>query len=311
VSVQPDLVGRRVLVTGGRGFLGSATVRELRLRGADVVPLGSADYDLTEQSDVRRMFCDVPADVVVHAAASVGGIAANVANPGAYLYRNALMGLMVLEEAVQAGAEKLVMISSTCSYPAVAPLPLSESDIWSGKPVGATGPYGMAKRLLHEACVTYEEQFGFQSSVLVLANLYGPGDRVGNGHVLPMLVERFLTAQRVGAPSVTNWGTGAATREFLHVDDAARAVAMAVSRPTAPGAMNIGTGVETSIRELSELIQSIVGYEGEVFWDATKPEGQARRYLDTSRARDVLRWTAEIDLASGVAATVAHQAING
>ncbi len=308
MSGLPDLTGARVLVTGGRGFLGAAVARRLRADGADVMAVGSSDHDLTQQADVRRMFAEVGPDVVVHAAAAVGGIGANVANPGTFLYANAVMGLMVLEEARTAGVGKLVLISTTCSYPAVTPLPMSEADIWSGKPAGATGPYGMAKRLLHEACATYEQQFGFRSSVLVLANLYGPGDRVGNGHVIPMLVERFLDAQRRGAPSVTNWGSGAATREFLHVDDAARAVALAVARETGAGAINVGTGVETSIREVSEHVQAAVGYGGAVLWDASKPEGQARRVLDTRRAREVLGWEARIDLASGLAETVAHQA---
>jgi GDP-L-fucose synthase len=311
VSRLPDLAGARVLVTGGRGFLGSAVVRQLRAEGADVVPVGSSDHDLTQQADVRRMFAEVRPDVVVHAAAAVGGIGANVANPGRFLYANAVMGLMVLEEARAAGVGKLVLISTTCSYPAVTPLPMAEADIWSGKPAGATGPYGMAKRLLHEACATYEQQFGFRSSVLVLANLYGPGDRVGNGHVIPMLVERFLDAQRRGAPSVTNWGSGAATREFLHVDDAARAVALAVTCETGAGAINVGTGVETSIREVSEHVQAAVGYGGAVLWDTSKPEGQTRRVLDTRRARELLGWEARIDLASGLAETVAHQAAAG
>ncbi len=306
-----DLAGARILVTGGRGFLGSAVVRRLRAEGAEVVAVGSSDFDLTQQADVRRMIGEARADVVVHAAAAVGGIAANVANPGTFLYANALMGLMVLEEARSAGLQKLVMISTTCAYPAVTPLPMSEDDIWSGKPAGATGPYGMAKRLLHEACATYEQQFGFASSVLLLANLYGPGDRVENGHVIPMLVERFVEAHRHDAPSVTNWGSGAATREFLHVDDAARAVARAVACDTGAGVINVGTGVETSIREVSELIQAAVGYTGDVRWDTSKPEGQARRVLDTRRAADVLGWQAEVDLATGLGQTVAHQAAAG
>ncbi|NEM05902.1 NAD-dependent epimerase/dehydratase family protein [Geodermatophilus normandii] len=300
-----DLAGRRILVTGGRGFLGSAVVRRLESLGAEPLAVGSRQHDLTEQSAVRDMYAALAPDMVVHAAAAVGGIAANAANPGRFLYANALMGLMVLEEARVAGVDKVVMVSTTCSYPAVVPLPMREDDIWSGKPAGVTGPYGMAKRLLHEACVTYAEQYGFSSTVLVLANLYGPGDHLGaTGHVVPMLIDRFLTAQRSGAPSVTNWGTGTATREFLHVDDAARAVTRALAVRTGPEPINVGTGVETSIRQLSDCIQDIVGYTGRVEWDDSKPDGQAKRYLSVERAADVLGWRAEIDLAQGLAESV-------
>ena len=299
--------GPRTLVTGGRGFLGSAVVRRLQESGADVTAVGSADYDLTAESDVRRMFGDVRPDVVVHAAAAVGGIGANVANPGRFLYANALMGLMVLEAARRSGVGKFVLISTTCSYPAVVPLPMSEQDIWAGRPAGATGPYGMAKRLLHEACATYEAQYGFDSTVLVMANLYGPGDHVRqHGHVVPMMIDRFAVAKESNAPVVTNWGTGNATREFLHVDDAARAIVLAVGRSTGAPPINVGTGVQTSIRELSDQIQAVVGYRGEVRWDATKPDGQARRYLDVTRAAEVLGWRAEIELSAGLADAVLH-----
>jgi GDP-L-fucose synthase len=307
---EPDaLAGRRVLVTGGRGFLGSAVVRRLETVGAEPLAVGSSDYDLTEQAAVRDMFAALSPDLVVHAAAAVGGIGANAANPGAFLYANALMGLLMLEEARVAGARKLVMVSTTCSYPAVVPLPMQEADIWSGRPAGVTGPYGMAKRLLHEACATYGEQYGFDTSVLVLANLYGPGDHLGvGGHVVPMLIDRFLTAKAEDAPAVTNWGTGTATREFLHVEDASRAVVRALAVPTGPEPINVGTGVETSIRELSDRIQEVVGYTGHVDWDHSKPDGQAKRYLSVERARGVLGWKAEINLADGLVESVSWYA---
>jgi GDP-L-fucose synthase len=305
-AADPEgLVGRRVLVTGGRGFLGSAVVRHLEALGADALIVGSSDYDLTEQAEVRRMYGDLAPEMVVHAAAAVGGIGANAANPGAFLYANALMGLMTLEEARAAGVAKLVLISTTCSYPAVASLPMREADIWSGKPAGVTGPYGMAKRLLHEACAGYGEQYDFETSVLVLANLYGPGDHVGaNGHVVPMLIDRFVTAREEAAPAVTNWGTGTATREFLHVDDAADAVVLALATRTGAEPINVGTGVETSIRELSDLIQEIVGYSGSVEWDRSKPDGQAKRFFSVERAREILGWKAVIELPQGLAESV-------
>ena len=303
---RTGLAGSRVVVTGGRGFLGRAVTEVAREQGAQVVALGRADHDLTEPAQVRAMFDRLRPDLIVHAAAAVGGIAANVAHPAGFLYRNALMGLLVLEEARRAGLTKLVLVSTTCTYPAVTALPMRESSIWDGRPSGATGAYGIAKRMLHEACATYAEEYGLDSAVLVLANLYGPGDHTGpDAHVVPMLIERFLEARRTGAPVLTNWGTGRATREFLHVRDAARAVVLALGRDTGPAPINVGTGRETTIAELAELIRAATGYEGEVRWDPTEPEGQSRRVLDVSRARELLGWEAEIPLAEGIRETVA------
>ena len=221
-----DLRDRVVAVTGGHGFLGSAVTEQLAAAGARPVPLGSADYDLTEQTAVRTMFAEVRPWAVVHAAAAVGGIGANVANPGRFLYANGLMGLTLLEEARLADVQRFVLVSTTCSYPQEAPLPLQEDSIWDGPPTGATGPYGMAKRLLHEACATYERQYGFSSAVLVLGNLFGPGDHIDpeTSHVIPGMIRRYVEATRRGDAEVVNWGTGNATREFVHVQDAAPAL---------------------------------------------------------------------------------------
>ncbi len=301
-----DLEGRSVVVTGGRGFLGNRVCRSLAERGAKVLALGAADYDLTEQSDVRRLYSDLRPSVVVHAAAAVGGIGANVANPGRFLYANALMGLLLLEEGRLAGIDRFVLISTTCAYAESAPLPLREDDVWAGPPVGATGPYGMAKRLLHEACANYWRQYGLDSAVLVLANLYGPRDNFdeSTSHVIPALIRRYVAAQQSGADAITNWGSGLATREFLHVADAAEAVALACERDVEPWPMNVGTGVETSIKDVADLIQAAVGYRGSVEWDTTKPEGQPRRYLDVRRAREVLGFEAATPLDAGIAETV-------
>jgi Nucleoside-diphosphate-sugar epimerases len=301
-----DVRDRVVMVTGGRGFLGSEVCRLLAARGAIVHAVGSADYDLTQQSEVRRAMSEVRPSVVVHAAAAVGGIGANVANPGLFLYANALMGLMVLEEARLHGVDRLILVSTICVYPEHAPIPLREEDVWSGPPVGATGPYGMAKRLLHEACARYTEQYGFDSSVLILTNLYGPGDDFdeSSSHVIPALIRRYDEARQRGDASVTNWGTGRATREFLHVRDAARAIVRAVEVGPGPRPINIGTGAQTSIAEISEVIQRATRFTGEVRWDASKPEGQPRRYFDVSRAREELGFAAVIGLEEGIPETV-------
>lgn len=301
-----DLRDRVVMVTGGRGFLGTEVCRLLEQRGAVVHALGSADYDLTQQTEVRRAMNELRPSIVVHAAAAVGGIGANVANPGLFLYANALMGLMVLDEARLHGVERLVLVSTICVYPEHAPIPLREEDVWSGPPVGATGPYGMAKRLLQEACLRYAEQYGFDSAVLILTNLYGPGDNFdeSSSHVIPALIRRYDEARRRGDASVTNWGSGRATREFLHVRDAARAIARAIEVGPGPRPINIGTGAQTSIAEIASLVQLATGYSGDVRWDASRPEGQPRRYFDVSRAHELLGFEASISLEDGIPETV-------
>jgi GDP-L-fucose synthase len=296
----------KVVVTGGNGFLGRHVCRELGRRGHQVVPLGRGDYDLTEQSAVRSLFADLAPEIVVHLAAAVGGIGANVANPGRFLADNALMGIMLLEEARKADVRRFVLTSTTCAYPKDAPLPLREADLWSGPPVGATGPYGMAKRLLHEAMAGYARQYGTRGAVLILANLYGPEDHfdLETSHVIPALIRRYVEAAAREDPSVTNWGTGTPTREFLHVADAARAIAIAAERQDDPAPMNIGTGQETSIADLTRLVAELTGYRGDVTWDTSKPDGQPRRYLDVSRARELLGFTASISLRDGLRETI-------
>jgi GDP-L-fucose synthase len=288
-------------------------VRRLAADGHDVIPLDSKSYDLTEQGQVRKLYDELRPRRVVHCAAAVGGIGANVANPGRFLYENALMGLLVLEEGRRANIEKLVLISTSCAYPQDAPLPLHEDDLWAGPPTAATGPYGIAKRLLHEACLDYAKQYALDSSVLLLANLYGAGDNFGDGsHVIPALIRRYIDAQLAGDDFVTNWGSGRAAREFLHVDDAARAVALAVSTSTGPQPINIGTGTAVSISAVAEAIRSVVGYAGEDRWDTNKPDGQPMRYFDTTRARERLGFTAEVPLSRGLDETIRwYRAVRG
>lgn len=301
-----SLTGKSVVVTGGKGFLGGFVCRAIEEKGGKAIAIGSKDYNLIEQSEVRKLYDELKPDIIVHLAAACGGIGANVENPARFLYENAVMGLMLLEEGRQRDLGKFVLISTTCSYPKDAPLPLNEDDIWSGKPVGATGPYGMAKRLLHEACETYGRQYGLQCVVLVPANLYGPEDHFEEekSHVIPAIIRRYVEAKESGLTEVANWGTGTPTREFLHVKDAAEAIALAAETEVSSEPMNLGTGIETSISDLTTIIANTVGYEGEVVWDTTKPDGQPKRYLDVTRAKEHLGFEAKISLEDGIAETV-------
>jgi len=301
-----SLQDKKIVVTGGRGFLGGFVCNALTERGAEVVPIGSSDYNLIEQADVRRMYKEHSPSLVIHLAAACGGIGANVENPARFLYENAIMGLLLLEEGRQHNLEKFVLISTTCSYPKDAPLPLQEDSIWTGKPVGATGPYGMAKRLLHEACETFGRQYDLPCVVLVPANLYGPEDHFDEekSHVIPAIIRRYVEAKESGLDEVSNWGTGSPTREFLHVADAAEAIALAAEKDIPSDPINLGTGIETSIADLTTMIARAVGYEGAVAWDTSKPDGQPKRYLDVSRAKELLGFDAKIDLETGIQETV-------
>ena len=296
----------RILVTGAHGFLGRHVVEQLANR--DPLTPTHRECDLTCQSSVRAYVTKHRPTVVVHLAAACGGIGANVANPGRFLYENALMGLILLEESRLAGANRFVLVSTTCAYPQDASLPLREESFWDGAPVGATRPYGLAKRILHEACETYRRQYGFESMVLVPANLYGPGDDfdASSSHVVAALVRRIFEAHRDGENTVTHWGTGTPTREFMFVRDAATAIRLAVDAPvpsdTTP--INIGTGVETRIRDLVECVSSAVGFRGNHVFDHSKPDGQPRRFLDVARSKAVLGFHCATRLEDGIKETV-------
>jgi len=278
--------GKRVTVTGGNGFLGRPLVRLLEGAGAKVTTFSSHEYNLTHQSEVTRMYEDQRPELVIHLAAKVGGIGANRDNPGSFFYENAIMGIELMEQARRYDVNKFVQIGTVCAYPKFAPIPFSEDDLWNGYPEETNAPYGLAKKMLLVQSQAYREQYGFNGIYLLPVNLYGPGDNVDprSSHVIPALIRKCVEAGERNAPSVEVWGTGTATREFLYVEDAARAIVMAAERYNKPEPVNIGSSVEISIKELVELIVDLTGFKGKVEWDRTKPDGQPRRKLSVDRA---------------------------
>ena len=302
------LAGRRVVVTGGAGFLGRAVVARLRESGVtDVVVPRSADYDLRERDAVRRLLADARPEVVIHLAAVVGGIGANRANPGRFFYENAIMGIELMEQSRLAGVAKFVGVGTVCSYPKFTPVPFREDDIWNGYPEETNAPYGLAKKMLLVEGQAYRQQYGFDAIHLVPVNLYGPGDNFdpASSHVIPALIRKCLEARDRGDAFVEVWGTGAASREFLYVDDAAEGIALATERYDGDEPVNLGVGHEITIRELVETIARLSGFEGEIRWDATKPDGQPRRALDTSRARERFGFVAHTSFEDGLRRTIA------
>jgi dTDP-glucose 4,6-dehydratase/GDP-L-fucose synthase len=300
--------GRTVMVTGGAGFLGSHLVEDLRSRSEDVeifVPR-SSEYDLREKSAIRRAFEDSGADMVIHLAATVGGIGANRENPGRYFYDNAMMGIELLEQARQFGVEKFTILGTICAYPEHTPLPFSEEDLYEGYPEKTNAPYGIAKKALHTQSWAYREQWGFDSIYLLPVNLYGPRDDfdLETSHVIPAIIRKCVEARERGDDSITAWGTGEPTREFLYVEDAAEGILDATERYDSSEPVNLGSGEEISIRELVELIAELTGFEGEVAWDTSKPDGQPRRRLDTTRARERFGWEATTEFRTGLKATI-------
>ena len=301
-----ELEGKRCLVTGGGGFLGRRVCQLLEERGADVVPVRRRDHDLTQQADVEALFADVRPDVVLHLAAEVGGIGANRANPGRYFYANAAMGLHVIETARRHEVDKVVQVGTVCAYPKHTPVPFSEDDLWNGYPEETNAPYGVAKKALLVMLQGYREQYGLNGIYLLPVNLYGPEDNfdLETSHVIPALIRKFVTARDNDDPTVEVWGTGSASREFLYVDDAARGIVEATISYDDPDPVNLGAGREVRIKDLVELIGDLTGYKGEIVWDATKPDGQPRRMLDTSRARERFGFQAEVELEDGLRRTI-------
>jgi GDP-L-fucose synthase len=298
--------GRRVVVTGGRGFLGSRVMAMVREKApAFLTTFGSADYDLRDQAAVRQMYTRYRPNVVIHVAGITGGIVTSRDNPGRFFYDNAIMGIEMMEQARRHGVEKYVQIGSVCAYPKYAPVPMREDDLWAGYPEETNGPYGISKKVLLVQAQAYRQQYGLNSIHLLLANLYGPGDHFDEtAHVIPALIQRCLKAKREGAQSIEVWGTGKASREFLYVDDAARAIVLATERYDDGAPVNIGSSHEVTIRELVETIVQLTGYPGALIWDASKPDGQPRRKLDVERAKKAFGFVSSISLEDGLRQTI-------
>jgi GDP-L-fucose synthase len=297
----------RTLVTGGGGFLGTHVVDRLRDQGLDPVVARRADYDLTHWDDAERLFADARPELVIHLAAEVGGIGANRANPGRYWYANLMMGAHVIEQSRLCDVGKLVLLGTVCAYPKFAPVPFHEDDLWNGYPEETNAPYGVAKKSLLVGAQTYRQQYGVNAIYLLPVNLYGPRDNfdLESSHVIPALIRKMIEAQERGESEVVLWGDGSPTREFLYVDDCAEGIVLASLRYDGDAPVNLGTGEEISIKDLAELIGEATGYSGEIVWDTSKPNGQPRRKLDTTRAKELFGFEAKTPFREGIRRTVA------
>jgi GDP-L-fucose synthase len=299
----------RILVTGGAGFLGKRLQAALLANGAPqqsiLVPL-IEDFDLTHEADVVRMYREMKPDVVIHLAALVGGIGANRENPGLFFYANMAMGLHLIEHARRVGVKKFVQVGTICAYPKFTPVPFREEDLWNGYPEETNAPYGIAKKALLVMLQAYRQQYGVSGVYLLPVNLYGPGDNFDprSSHVIPALIRKFCEAKERGQDRVVIWGTGQASREFLYVDDCAQGIALATQRYDKPDPVNLGAGFEITIRDLAETIGRLVAFQGKLVWDGTKPDGQPRRCLDTSRAETEFGFRATMPFEEGLRRTI-------
>ena len=293
----------RVLVTGGGGFLGSHLVHRLEQEGHDVATARRADHDLTAMEETARLFDETVPDLVFHLAAEVGGIGANRANPGRYWYANLMMGAHVLEQARLHGTRKLVMAGTVCSYPKFTPVPFREDELWNGYPEETNAPYGVAKKALLVGAQAYREQYGLDTVFLLPTNLYGPRDNfdLQSSHVIPALIRKMIDSPE----EIVLWGDGTPTREYLYVDDCVEGLRLAAEHYDGADPVNLGTGVETSIRETAEIVADAVGFRGEIRWDTSMPNGQPRRSLDSSRAAALFGFRAQVSLQEGIQRTVA------
>jgi GDP-L-fucose synthase len=305
----------RILVTGGGGFLGVHVLAALADRGyRNVVAPRRATYDLTQPDQVQACVQQERPDVIIHLAAVVGGIGANRENPGSFFYSNLLMGTLLMEAARQAGVQKFVAVGTICAYPKFTPVPFSEDDLWNGYPEETNAPYGLAKKMLLVQAQAYRQQYAFNAVYLLPTNLYGPGDNFdpASSHVIPALIRKCLDARAEGADHITVWGTGTPTREFLYVRDCAAGILAATERYDSADPVNLGSGREISIADLAQLVADATGFTGRIRFDPSFPDGQPRRHLDTSRAREAFGWSATTDFETGLRATVdwyvAHRA---
>ncbi len=298
---------KRVLVTGGAGFLGGYVVAGLRARGAtDVFAPSHAEYDLREPAALERLYDATRPDMVIHLAAQVGGIGANQEKPGEFFYNNLIMGVQLMEQARRRGVSKFVAIGTVCAYPKFTPLPFKEEDLWDGYPEETNAPYGLAKKMLLVQAQAYRQQYGFNAIYLLPVNLYGPGDDFdpATSHVIPALIKKCLDASCLGQPEISVWGDGSPTREFLYAADASRGIILAAEKYDAPEPVNLGSGREISIKDLVHQIVRLTGYQGRITWDSSKPGGQPRRALDTSRAATEFGFRAETDFEQGLKETI-------
>jgi len=302
-----SIVSKRILITGGTGFLGSKVVARLKREGCEKMSVfRSTEFDLRRPSDTARLFHQVQPQVVIHLAAVVGGIGANRSSPGRFFYDNLMMGVEIFEQARIHQVEKVVAIGTVCAYPQFTPVPFREDDLWNGYPEETNAPYGIAKKMLLVQSQAYRQQYGLNSIYLLPVNLYGPGDSFdpAKSHVIPALIKKCFDAIQSKNDHIEVWGTGSASREFLHVDDCARAIVLATQHYDDPAPVNIGAGREITIRRLTEMICELSGFRGVIRWDTSKPDGQPRRCLDVSRAERQFGFRAEIDFRQGLLETI-------
>jgi len=298
---------RRVMVTGGAGFLGAWVVQKLRQRGCQSIFVPrSQDYDLRHGEDIRRAISAAAPEIIIHLAARVGGIGANRAHPAEYFYDNLMMGVPLLHEAWRAGVSKFVAIGTVCAYPKFTPVPFREDDLWDGYPEETNAPYGLAKKMLLVQSQAYRQQYGYNSIFLLPVNLYGPGDNFDpeSSHVIPALIKKCVDAKTRGGDAIEGWGDGSPTREFLYVEDAAEGILLAAEHYNDSQPVNLGSGKEVSIKELVEMISRLTGFEGRIVWDTTRPNGQPRRSLETSRANRLFGFKAQVGFEEGLRQTI-------
>jgi len=302
-----NLSEKRIVVTGGSGFLGQYVVNKLKKRGCHYIFVPrSKDYDLRKEADIGKMLEYYKPDIVIHLAAIVGGIGTNKKKPGTFFYDNLIMGTQLIEQTRLFGIEKFVAIGTICSYPKFTPIPFKENDLWNGYPEETNAPYGMAKKMMLVQSEAYRQQYGFNSICLLPVNLYGPGDNFDSetSHVIPAIIRKCIEANDKGATAITLWGTGNATREFIYVEDAAEGIILATEKYDNSYPINIGSGYEITIKELAQTIKQLTGYKGEIIWDDSKPDGQPRRKLDIELAKQKFGFAAKIDFVTGLKKTI-------